>query len=161
MADVERDPQLLKGVLPILVLTLLTDAESYGYELVTRLRDAGLGGISPGTVYPVLGRLEREGLLASRLQPSPQGRRASATARTRRASAGCAPRSRTWAPPDHWPAGADGAARSFLGVSIVAETGPGQLGATFGGFSWPAVVAVALAWLLGARAWRLGRRRPR
>lgn len=58
-------------------------------------------------------------------------------------------------------AGADGAASSFLGVSIVAETGPGQLGATFGGFSWPAVVAVALAWLLGARAWRLGRRRPR
>lgn len=73
MVDVERDPQLLKGVLPMLVLTLLADAESYGYELVTRLRDIGLDGISPGTVYPVLGRLERDGLLGSRLQPSPQG----------------------------------------------------------------------------------------
>jgi PadR family transcriptional regulator, regulatory protein PadR len=73
VVDAERDPQLLKGVLPMLVLTLLATDESYGYELVVRLRDVGLDGISPGTVYPVLGRLEREGLLASRLQPSPQG----------------------------------------------------------------------------------------
>ncbi|EYR64715.1 PadR family transcriptional regulator [Actinotalea ferrariae CF5-4] len=68
-----RDPQLLKGVLPLLVLRLLTTAESYGYELVTRLREAGLAQITTGTVYPVLGRLERDGLLASRLVASSSG----------------------------------------------------------------------------------------
>lgn len=73
MDIVERDPQLLKGVLPMLVLGLLRSAESYGYELVTRLQDAGLAGIATGTVYPVLSRLEREGKLASRLQASTAG----------------------------------------------------------------------------------------
>lgn len=71
--DVTRDPQLLKGVLPMLVLALLHRQESYGYELVTRLRSSGLGTIAPGTVYPVLTRLEREGRLASRLVPSTSG----------------------------------------------------------------------------------------
>jgi PadR family transcriptional regulator PadR len=69
----DRDPQLLKGVLPMLVLALLAERESYGYELVTRLQEAGLAGMSTGTVYPVLGRLEREGAVASRLVASPSG----------------------------------------------------------------------------------------
>jgi len=68
-----RDPQLLKGVLPMLVLALLTEDESYGYQLVTRLRDDGLTDISTGTVYPVLTRLERDGLISARLVPSPAG----------------------------------------------------------------------------------------
>lgn len=68
-----RDPQLLKGVLPMLVLHLLAERESYGYELVTRLQDDGLADIAAGTVYPVLSRLEREGLIASRLVASPHG----------------------------------------------------------------------------------------
>lgn len=71
--DVTRDPQLLKGVLPMLILALLERRESYGYELVTRLRDAGLDSIAPGTVYPVLTRLEREGRLTSRLVASTSG----------------------------------------------------------------------------------------
>ena len=68
-----RDPQLLKGVLPMLVLHLLAERESYGYELVTRLQDDGLTDITTGTVYPVLSRLEREGHIASRLVASPHG----------------------------------------------------------------------------------------
>jgi PadR family transcriptional regulator PadR len=68
-----RDPQLLKGVLPIVVLALLSEHESYGYELVTRLQADGLTDIATGTVYPVLARLEREGLIASRLVASPSG----------------------------------------------------------------------------------------
>ncbi|GIG19443.1 hypothetical protein Cch01nite_01670 [Cellulomonas chitinilytica] len=67
------DPQLLKGVLPMLVLAVLTERESYGYELVTRLQDAGLDDMSAGTVYPVLNRLERDGLVASRLVASSAG----------------------------------------------------------------------------------------
>lgn len=68
-----RDPQLLKGILPTLVLALLRREESYGYELVTRLRAGGLTDVSTGTVYPILTRLEREGAIASRLVASPSG----------------------------------------------------------------------------------------
>jgi|SRR5659263_215223 len=73
MAADTRDPQLLKGVLPMLVLALLTERESYGYELVTRLQVDGLGDIATGTVYPVLARLEREGHITSRLVASSSG----------------------------------------------------------------------------------------
>jgi PadR family transcriptional regulator, regulatory protein PadR len=68
-----RDPQLLKGVLPMLVLALLTERESYGYELVTRLQADGLTDMATGTVYPVLARLEREGQITSRLVASSSG----------------------------------------------------------------------------------------
>ncbi len=73
MDNATHDPQLLKGVLGMLVLQVLCDEETYGYELVTRLTSRGLSGISTGTVYPVLNRLEREGLLASRLMASTAG----------------------------------------------------------------------------------------
>src|SRR5690554_2503508 len=73
MSPAVRDPQMLKGILPVLVIALLTERESYGYELVTRLQDAGLEDIAAGTVYPVLTRLEREGLISSRLVASPSG----------------------------------------------------------------------------------------
>src|SRR5450756_1182054 len=68
-----RDPQLLKGVLPMVVLALLAERESYGYELVSRLQADGLTEIATGTVYPVLTRLEREGLVVSRLVASSSG----------------------------------------------------------------------------------------
>ena len=68
-----RDPQLLKGVLPMVVLALLAERESYGYELVSRLQADGLTEIATGTVYPVLTRLEREGLVISRLVASSSG----------------------------------------------------------------------------------------
>jgi len=73
MATDARDPQLLKGVLPMLVLALLAERESYGYELVTRLQADGLEDMTTGTVYPVLTRLEREGHIASRLVASSSG----------------------------------------------------------------------------------------
>jgi PadR family transcriptional regulator, regulatory protein PadR len=70
---VSHDPQLLKGVLSALLLRLLADRESYGYELVGRLRALGLDGIAEGTVYPALARLEREGRITARLIPSRSG----------------------------------------------------------------------------------------
>ncbi|GAA4417661.1 PadR family transcriptional regulator [Georgenia halophila] len=68
-----RDPQLLKGVLPMLVLALLREQDSYGYELVTRLQDAGLVDVAAGSVYPVLARLERDDHLTSYLVRSSAG----------------------------------------------------------------------------------------
>ena len=68
-----HDPQLLKGVLSLLLLQLLAQRESYGYELVQRLHEVGLSDISDGTVYPALARLERESRVSARLVSSQSG----------------------------------------------------------------------------------------
>ncbi len=69
----EHNSQLLKGVLSLLLLHLLSERESYGYELVQRLHEVGLDGILEGTVYPALARLEREGCVSTRLVASNAG----------------------------------------------------------------------------------------
>jgi PadR family transcriptional regulator PadR len=68
-----HDPQLLKGVLSLLLLQLLAERESYGYEVVQRLHEIGLTEVLEGTVYPALSRLEREGRLRARLVSSNAG----------------------------------------------------------------------------------------
>jgi PadR family transcriptional regulator PadR len=72
MVDTAHDPQLLKGLLSFVLLQLLAEQESYGYEVVSRLRDEGIE-VLEGTVYPALARLEREGRLSSRLVASTSG----------------------------------------------------------------------------------------
>ncbi|MPZ64702.1 MAG: PadR family transcriptional regulator [Pseudonocardiaceae bacterium] len=67
------DPQMLKGVLSLLLLELLSEQENYGYQVVVRLRDDGFDQLNEGTVYPALTRLESQGLLASRLVKSSSG----------------------------------------------------------------------------------------
>jgi PadR family transcriptional regulator, regulatory protein PadR len=69
----EHDPQLLKGVLGLVLLRLLAEGESYGYELVTRVHDLGLVEVADGSIYPALTRLEREGQLVSHLVASTSG----------------------------------------------------------------------------------------
>ena len=68
-----HDPQLLKGVLSVLLLKLLAERESYGYEVVQRLHAIGLTDVLEGTVYPALSRLEREGRVVARLVSSSAG----------------------------------------------------------------------------------------
>ncbi|WIM94195.1 PadR family transcriptional regulator [Actinoplanes oblitus] len=68
-----HDPQLLKGVLSLLLLHLIAERESYGYEVVQRLQAAGFADVLEGSVYPALNRLQRDGLLGTRLVPSPAG----------------------------------------------------------------------------------------
>jgi PadR family transcriptional regulator PadR len=68
-----HDPQMLKGVLPLLLLRLVGEADDYGYSLVLRLHERGLTELTEGTVYPALSRLESRGLLGSRLVPSLSG----------------------------------------------------------------------------------------
>jgi PadR family transcriptional regulator, regulatory protein PadR len=68
-----HDPQMLKGVLPLLLLRLVADVEDYCYSVVLRLQELGLGDLNEGTVYPALSRLESRGLLGSRLVPSATG----------------------------------------------------------------------------------------
>jgi PadR family transcriptional regulator PadR len=68
-----HDPQLLKGVLSLLLLRLLREQEDYGYALVVRLRGQGFDEVAEGSVYPALTRMESHGLLAARLVPSRSG----------------------------------------------------------------------------------------
>lgn len=57
----------------MLLLHLLAERESYGYEVVQRLHEIGLTDVLEGTVYPALARLEREGRLSARLVSSTAG----------------------------------------------------------------------------------------
>jgi PadR family transcriptional regulator PadR len=68
-----HDPQLLKGVVSLLLLQLLAERESYGYEVVQRLHEIGLTDVLEGTVYPALARLEREARVSARLVSSNAG----------------------------------------------------------------------------------------
>ena len=54
-----RETQLLKGVLEGCVLEMISKKERYGYELVQTLREAGFDTIVPGTIYPLLQKLEK------------------------------------------------------------------------------------------------------
>lgn len=60
--------QLKKGVLEMLVLKLICTGPTYGYELLTRLRDRSDGRfqLKEGTLYPILYRLEDDGLIAAK-----------------------------------------------------------------------------------------------
>ncbi|MCU0498228.1 MAG: helix-turn-helix transcriptional regulator [Anaerolineae bacterium] len=55
--------ELRRGVVVLAVLSLLENA-SYGYHLIQRLSALGLE-IEEGTLYPLLRRLEKQGLLYS------------------------------------------------------------------------------------------------
>lgn len=61
------EPQMLKGVLALLLLRLCAEREDYGYSLVQRLRAAGLVDAVEGSVYPALARLESRGFLQPRM----------------------------------------------------------------------------------------------
>ncbi|MCO4603873.1 Transcriptional regulator, PadR family [Streptococcus infantarius subsp. infantarius] len=68
-----RETQLLKGVLDGCVLQIIAKEEIYGYELVQRLKTAGFVNIVGGTVYPLLQKLEKKGMISSQMKPSPDG----------------------------------------------------------------------------------------
>ena len=63
--------QLKKGVLDLCVLALLSQHDSYAYEIAARLaEDIGMG---EGTIYPLMRRLQNEGLVETYLEESPSG----------------------------------------------------------------------------------------
>lgn len=59
-----------------LVLSILAEGESYGYEILQKVRELSGGHIewSDGMLYPVLHRLEREGLIDSEWKEADTGR---------------------------------------------------------------------------------------
>lgn len=59
--------QLKKGVLEMLVLKLICEKPTYGYELLSELKLSSQGRFSlkEGTLYPILYRLEDDGMIRS------------------------------------------------------------------------------------------------
>ncbi len=74
MAAVEgRRSQFLRGVLDLCLLAVMEEGPAYGYEMTKRLRARGLSTVGEGSIYPLLGRLEREGLVETHRAASDGG----------------------------------------------------------------------------------------
>jgi len=65
--------QLVKGVLDMAVLAVVADEDGYGYDVVRRLRAAGLDDVGDASVYGTLRRLFNAGALTSYVVPSEEG----------------------------------------------------------------------------------------
>jgi len=63
--------QLKKGVLGLCVLALLSGRDNYAYEIAARLADDI--GMGEGTIYPLMRRMQSDGLVETYLVESPSG----------------------------------------------------------------------------------------
>ena len=63
--------QLRKGALDLCVLAVLSRGESYGYEIASTLVDAV--GMGEGTIYPLMRRMQDDGLVSTYLMEAPGG----------------------------------------------------------------------------------------
>jgi PadR family transcriptional regulator PadR len=89
--ETARHTELLRGALDLCLLAVMEEGPAYGYEMTKRLRGRGLSIVGEGSIYPLLGRLEREGLVETYraasdggpprkyYRPSEEGRRALTT----------------------------------------------------------------------------------
>ncbi|MCJ2187493.1 PadR family transcriptional regulator [Novosphingobium beihaiensis] len=67
----EIEIQLKKGVLGLCVLALLSRGDSYAYEIASRMADAV--DMGEGTIYPLMRRMQSDGLVTTYLEESPSG----------------------------------------------------------------------------------------
>jgi PadR family transcriptional regulator PadR len=65
--------QLRRGALQYCVLALLAGEERYGFDLVRALGEVDGMVTSEGTIYPLLSRLRRDGLVETVWRESPSG----------------------------------------------------------------------------------------
>ena len=65
--------QMRRGAIEYCVLALLREEDRYGFELTRSLSQADGLVTSEGTVYPLLSRLRKDGLVDTFWQESPQG----------------------------------------------------------------------------------------
>lgn len=64
--------QMRKGMLEFCVLLLISKGEVYTSEIISKLKDAHMIVVE-GTLYPLLSRLKKDGLLTYRWEESPSG----------------------------------------------------------------------------------------
>ncbi|UCD30658.1 MAG: PadR family transcriptional regulator [Planctomycetota bacterium] len=65
--------QIRKGILELCILNAMKGARLYGYDIVKKL--SGIEGlvIGEGTIYPILSRFKREGLVKTTIEESSEG----------------------------------------------------------------------------------------
>ncbi|MFD5276312.1 PadR family transcriptional regulator [Pseudarthrobacter sp. NPDC058362] len=64
----------VRAVLPVGILrAIAVGGEAYGYQIIQLLRASGFEGLSGGTVYPALNRLESDGLVSSQWRQGDAG----------------------------------------------------------------------------------------
>jgi len=54
-------------------MSIIDEEASYGYEMVSKLRDRGLNLASEGSIYRLLSRLQKQGMIESYLVQSSEG----------------------------------------------------------------------------------------
>ncbi len=65
--------QLKKGLLDMVILNLLGHGRCHGYDIARTLKSIDGLSIHEGNIYPILARLEADGLLGSTRQASAEG----------------------------------------------------------------------------------------
>lgn len=71
------DGNLIRGHLETMVLAVIEQGDTHGFEIIRRLEDAGVGMLrmQEGTLYPVLYRMESAGWVAARWEDGSVKRR--------------------------------------------------------------------------------------
>ena len=88
------DIQLKKGALDLCVLALLARGDSYAYEIASRLAEAI--GMGEGTIYPLMRRMQSDGLVETYLVESTAGPSRKYYRLTPAGSASLATQTRAW-----------------------------------------------------------------
>ena len=65
--------QIMKGLLDGAILGLISQGETYGYEITKKLENHNFPDISEGSIYPVLLRLSKKGYVCTRMVKSDTG----------------------------------------------------------------------------------------
>ncbi|MGX7730886.1 PadR family transcriptional regulator [Rhodococcus sp. 2H158] len=65
--------EMLKGTLEGIVLAIVSNRPAYGYEITAWLREQGFSDIAEGTIYALLVRIEKRGLVDVEKVPSEKG----------------------------------------------------------------------------------------
>lgn len=65
--------QMLKGILEGCLLAVISEEEVYGYEMTKKLELYGFNMVSEGSIYPLLIRMKKEGLVKTTTKSSESG----------------------------------------------------------------------------------------
>jgi PadR family transcriptional regulator PadR len=65
--------QIRKGLLDIVIMNLLRHSRYHGYEMVQKLKQIEGLRIREGNIYPILARLQTDGLVTSKTEASQDG----------------------------------------------------------------------------------------
>ncbi len=71
--DMSVSNQMMKGLLDGAILGLIAQGETYGYEILEKLKANQFPEISDGSIYPVLLRLSKKGYVHTTTRKSDNG----------------------------------------------------------------------------------------